>query len=75
MLIIQVFDGEIGEQSSISELMSSQVNLLAELIVMHVVLSPFGFPFLCMECHGEGSSHLDGLTNWQIRRGLVVEES
>ncbi len=75
VFIIQVFDGKVGEQSAISELMTSEVNFLPELTVMHVVLPPLGLPLLRLEGHWEGASHLDCLADGEIGSGFMVEET
>ena len=74
-LVIEVFDREVRQQSSVGELVARDVDYCEFVLVMDVVVSPLPFPALCLEADGEGAGHLDGLADGQVGRGLVVEEA
>lgn len=53
-LVIQELQGKIGEQATISKLMSSQIDLPPTLLIMDVVLAPLFLPGEGEEGDGEG---------------------
>lgn len=75
VFIVKIFDREVGQKSSVSELMASEVDFLAERVVVNVVLSPFFLPCLGLKGNWEGASHLDCFADRKVRSGFVVEES
>ena len=71
-LVIEVFDREVSQQSSVGELVACNVDYCEFVLVVHVVVSPLPFPALRLESDGEGAGHLDGLADGQMGRSGVV---
>lgn len=74
-LVVEVFDGKVGQHSSIRELVAGDVDDCQLVLVVHVVVSPLSLPALSLEADGEGAGHLNGLADGQVGCGLVVEEA
>lgn len=75
LLIIQIFNGKVGQKSSISKSMSSQVNFFSCMRIMNIIFTPLRLPFLRFESYWEGASHLNCLAYWEIRGCFMVEKS
>ena len=74
-VVIEVLDGEVSQHASICKLMSLQEHLPAVSLVMDLVSSPLFLPLLRLEPNWERAGHLHGPADWQLRGGLLVEES
>ena len=55
LLIVDIFDGEVDEESSVGHDVSGQVDFLPRIFVVNVVLSPLFLPLLKLEGNWEGS--------------------
>ncbi|CAM6005286.1 unnamed protein product [Sphagnum balticum] len=75
LLIIEVFDGEISQESTVRELMTSKEYLPTSVCIMDVVSTPILTPMLRFETYGKGASQLNSSTYWQGWSGFVIEES
>lgn len=72
--VVHVFDREVGEQSSVGELVARDVDFELLLEQVDVVVSPLLAPLLRLEAHGEGAGHLYCSADGEERSGDVVEE-
>lgn len=55
--------------------MANQVDLLSGVTVVYIVLPVRLLPCLSLEGYREATRHLNRFADWEIRGGLVVEES
>ena len=74
LLVVNVFNWEISQQSSISHHVPTQIYLFSCLLVVDVVLSPFFLPSLGLKSNRKRSWELNGFADRQIRSGFLVEE-
>lgn len=74
-VVVHVFDGEVGEQASVGELVACDVDFKLLLEQMNVVLAPLLPPLLRLEAHWERACHLHRPADGQQRSGDVVEET
>lgn len=74
VLIIDILDGKIRQSATISELVTSEVDLSANVCVVNVVLAPLFQPDLRLEGHRERARHLDSFSNWQVRWCFLIEK-
>lgn len=75
LFVVEVLDGEVGQQSAVGELVTLEVDEGEVVVVMHVVVAPVLAPGLGLEGDWEGASHLDCPADRQVGGCFVVEEA
>ena len=74
-LVVQVLNREVGQHSSVGDLVASQVDLPPPPLVVDVVLPPLALPLLRLEGHWERACQDHSHVNRKAGSRLVVEEA
>ena len=74
VFIINIFDRKVSKKTSISQCMSSQINLFSDVTIVNIIFSPLFLQFLWFESYWKRPRKLYSFADRQIWSGFMIKK-